>query len=409
MVGGSPSAGRDVFMARQPIYDVTMQVHAYELLFRRGDTAGAGEVGLADSASILTNAVVELGLEHLVGNRQAFVNIPYELLMSDCIQLLPPDRVVIELLETIEPTPEVIKAVIRLKEQGYTIALDDYVFEGDLEALINLADIIKVDVIGVDPKFVQGQVFKLRKRGITLLAEKVETHQMFRRCKTIGFQLFQGYFFAKPELMRGKGAPAGIAAMQLVAKLQDPNVRLAEIEKLINTDLTLNYRLLKLVRSAYVGVGGSIESVGQALAFLGTRRTMALVSLLALSGMNDKPDELLITALIRAKVCESLAGAADLGPAEKYFTIGLLSVLDALMDAPMEDLLPELPLSKDINDALLGLDASQPLQQVLACARAIEQGHWDGIVFQGVEMSTIGSVYVASVRWAAETNAALAA
>lgn len=396
-------------MARQPIYDAAMQVHAYELLFRRGDTASAGNVDLADSASTLTNAVVELGLEHLVGNRQAFVNIPYELLLSDCLQVLPPDRVVIELLETIEPTPEVIKAVMRLKDQGYTIALDDYVFEGDLDALINLADIIKVDVMGVDPAKVQKQVFKLRKMGIRLLAEKVETHQMFRRCKAMGFELFQGYFFAKPELMRGKGAPAGIAAMQLVTKLQDPDVRLSELEKLINTDLTLNYRLLKLVRSAYVGAGGSIESVGQALAFLGTRRTMALVSLLALSGMNDKPDELLITAMIRAKMCEMLATAAKLSPTEKYFTIGLLSVLDALMDQPMEDLLPELPLAKDINDALLGLDESHPLQQVLVCARAIEQGHWEDVRFLDVEMSAIGNAYVSSVRWAAETNAALAA
>ena len=161
-------------MARQPIYDAAMQVYAYELLFRRGDTASAGNVDLADSASTLTNAVVELGLEHLVGNRQAFVNIPYELLLSDCLQVLPPDRVVIELLETIEPTPDVIKAVMRLKEQGYTIALDDYVFEGDLDALINLADIIKVDVMGVDPAKVQKQAEKIQQRGQDLLDEQKE-------------------------------------------------------------------------------------------------------------------------------------------------------------------------------------------------------------------------------------------
>ncbi|MCB8932127.1 MAG: HDOD domain-containing protein [Chthonomonadaceae bacterium] len=398
-----------MFMARQPIYDGNTEVEAYELLFRRGDQGFAGDVNLADSASALTTAVVELGLEQLVGARRAFVNIPYELLVSDCLQVLPPDRVVIELLETIEPTLDVIEAVKKLKGQGYTIALDDYVFEGDLDALIDLADIIKVDVMGVDPQAVKSKIFKFRKRGIRLLAEKVETHEMFRLCRSIGFELFQGYFFAKPELMRGKGAPGGIAVVQLLTKLQDPMVRLSELEGLINNDVSLNYRLLKLVRSAYVGVGGAVDSVGQALAFLGTRRTLALVSLLAMSGMNDKPDELLITAMIRARLCELAAAAAGLGPPEKFFTVGLMSVIDALLDMTMETLLPDLPLSDEINAALLGTDTESPLSELLRCVYALERGDWDKVSFLQVAPGALADAYVSAVRWAAETNQALAA
>lgn len=396
-------------MARQPIYDRRTEVEAYELLFRRGIQGSAGQVNLVESASALTTAVVELGLEYLVGSRRAFVNIPQELVVGDYLQLLPPDRVVIELLETVAPTPEVVGAVKKLKDQGYTIALDDFVFEDDLDPLIDLADIIKVDVIAVDPAAFKPQIFKLRKRGITLLAEKVETHPMFRVCRSMGFELFQGYFFAQPELMRGKGAPSGLAVMELLSKLQDPEVRFAELEELINRDVSLNYRLLKLVHSAYVGVGGAVDSVGQALAFLGTRRTLALVSLLAMSGMNDKPDELLITAMVRARLCELMATAAGLGPPEKYFTVGLMSVIDALLDTKMEELLPELPLSEEINAALLRLEPTMPMVQMLECVFAIERGEWANAIFRDVPAATLANSYVAAVRWAVETNQALAA
>lgn len=399
----------NVFMARQPIYNRELELTAYELLFRNSEAASDAHVASEEDAKALVSVLVDIGLSQLIGQGQAFVNISEEMLLSSAVTMLPKERVVLELLETIKATPEVLKRVDELRASGYSFALDDFELTGASEQLLNLVPLVKLDVMALEGRKLRHHAVELKRRGKVLLAEKVETHEMYKLCKIMGFDFFQGYFFAKPELIRGSSIqPNKLALIRLAAKLQSPNVNMTEVEEIISTDVGLSYRLLKLVKTAHFGLPASVSSIKQTLMFLGLSTVSALATLLTMSTSSNKPDELLTTALIRAKMCESLASLRNVSPRESYFTVGLLSVLDALLDAPMEELLEQLPLAKEINSALTG--DTGDLGSTLRAAVAYEKGCWHEASLPGIAPAEMATSYTSAVNWACATSqAAMAA
>ncbi len=363
-------------------------------------------MGTIESAAAIVNALIEIGLDRLVGSKPAFVNVSTELLHGNMLDALPADKVVLEILEDTEPTPQVMQALEILSLQGYTFAIDDYTFQPELEPFLPFASIIKLDVAAIDTRIMARQLPALSKSGKKLLAEKVESHETFEACRACGFDYYQGYFFARPTVLRGKGIPSNRAALlSLMYKLQQPDVDLREIERIIAADVALSYKLFRLVRSALIAGPSTINSISQAVMFLGLKATAAVASLLALSSVEDKPSELLVLALVRARMCELLAGpGAD---AQEYFTVGLFSVLDAFLEASMEEIAQELPLAPEVRNALVDPMATGTLASALQCVKSYERGDWTSVGASAFVVEQLEAAYLDAVRWSDQTTQAL--
>jgi EAL and modified HD-GYP domain-containing signal transduction protein len=399
MVANGPESS--IFLARQPIYDRHLSVFAYELLYRSGSGLGAGNVGPKESAATFVRAIIEIGLEKLVGNRPAFINVPHYLLGDPVIHLLPMDRVVLEILEDSEPTAEALEAVSVLFKMGYRLALDDFVFGSPQIEFLPFVKFVKLDLIENSPKMLSKCIEMLKGSGKRLIAEKVENMEMFSNCQSMGCHLFQGYFCSKPEVVKGKKVPSSLGHLtNLVNRLSDPNVRLEDLEKHISVDVGLSYRLLRMVNSAVSGSHGQIESIHGALLVLGLEKVTSLVSLLALAGIEDRPSELLLQASIRAKMCELLAPVMGFKDPAKHFMVGLLSVLEALFDISMQEILTQIPLAPELKKALLDPNDSGPLGQTLRIALAFESGRWEFLSSIYERAPEIGKCYIEAVQWA---------
>ena len=299
----------DIFIGRQPIYDRDLSVYAYELLFRAApDNTARFSDGDQATSNVIVNTFMEIGLDNIVGQRLAFINLTRSFLVEQDNICLPRERVVLELLEHIEPDAEVIEGIKRLAAQGYAIALDDFVYHDALQPLVQLADIVKVDVMAQQRDEIRSQVHKLRQHPLKLLAEKVETRDEFDFCRDLGFDYFQGYFFAQPQVLRGQRLPNNrLAILHLLSRLQDPNITPSELEELIVQDVTFSYRILRYVNSAAFSLARKIESVHQAVVILGQQTIKTWTTLLAMSQVDNKPTELVITAMVRGKMAEALA------------------------------------------------------------------------------------------------------
>jgi c-di-GMP phosphodiesterase len=391
------------FVARQPIYNPSLEVEGYELLFRGGqtDSANFADANQATSA-VIAGSVVDIGLDRLVGDRLAFINVPRAFLDGD-LPLPPiPDRVVLELLEDLEPDESVVAAVEGLKAQGFRIALDDFEFRSEYRPLLALADFVKIDVIALGIDDIAAHVAALKPLGVQLIAEKVETHEVLARCRELGFHYFQGFFFCRPELVEGRRlAPDRLPMVQLLGRLQDPEVHVDELENLIACNAALAYQLLKYLNSAHCGLRGQVSSIRQAVIMAGLNRIRGLATLLLTAMMGSgKPDELITTALIRGRMCELLGRGQRGHSADPYFTVGLLSVLDALLDRPMEQALEGLPLNIATYDALC--HGSGPLGSVLSTVIDHERGY-----VNRADASRTTAAYLEAVAWATETRRAL--
>jgi EAL and modified HD-GYP domain-containing signal transduction protein len=396
-----------VFVARQPIYTVQLELHAYELLFRSGERNFA-DVTDGDQATsqLILNTFVEIGLDTIVGSKVAFVNLTRDFILHDYSSVFPPDRVVMEVLEDIPVDDELIAAVQALSAQGYTIALDDFVYHERLQPLVEIADIIKVDVLALDSDELRQHVVLLRRYDVKLLAEKVETQEMFRTCRDLGFDFFQGYFFCRPEIIHGRRAPANrLLTLQLLAKLQDPDTEFGDLEDIIGRDVSLSYKLLRLINSAFYALPVKVKSLRQALLMLGTKFITNWVSLILLAGLDDKPHELMVVAMVRAKMCEILARARGSADPETFFIVGLFSTLDALMDSSMETVLRSVSLSDDVTAALLF--GAGELGDVLKCVLAYERGAWGEARCIDLDDASVQHAYLQAIAWARETDAML--
>ncbi len=392
----------NIFIGRQAIYDKQLKVSAYELLSRSNDEHNEAFVGEhnANHATtiVMLNALTEIGLEQLVGKHPAFINLTYDFLTGECKIPDLRNQLVLEILEDVEVTEELVISVKKLSDSGYIIALDDFIYHEKMLPLVEIADIIKIDILQLDEHGIRDHVTKLRQYDVRLLAEKVETQEEYELCKELGFDYFQGYFFCKPNIIKSQRAPANrITIVNLLAKLQDPNVQIEKLEELISQDLALSYRLLKYINSAAFALQREVNSIHHAIIMLGLNTIRSLANLMLMSNIDDKPQDILVLAIIRAHMCEELGAIVDKQMKETFFTAGLFSVIDALMDSSMEDVLSQLPLSPVLNDALLNHEGI--IGAALTCCIAFERADWKNVQFAGLEQSIIQRAYFDAVIW----------
>ena len=398
---------QDIYIGRQPIFDCDLNVFAYELLFRSGTQNSAGTFdGDQATSQVIVNAFIEIGLDQIVGDARAFINLTRSFVTSNAPLPFPKDRVVLEVLEDIHPDAEVIAGVRNLAAQGYSMALDDFVYDDILKPLIELAQFVKIDLMALSREQLNEHVRLLRSYNVKLLAEKIETQEEFEHCKSLGFDYFQGYFLSKPNIVQGTQLPPNrLAVLQLLSKLQDPETDTSEIEKLVGQDVALSYKLLRYINSAFFALPKKIDSIRQAVVYLGTQSIKTWVTLLVVAGLGNKPAELVIQAMQRAKMCELLAQTAKRKNTEAYFTVGLFSLLEALMDTPLEKILEALPFSEDIRNALLKQEG--PYGEALTCVIAYEKGDFLRAHFDRLAPSQMTDTYLASARWADQSASAL--
>lgn len=401
----------NIFIGRQAIYDKKLKVSAYELLSRsntKHNEAFVGEHNANHATTlVMLNALTEIGLPQLVGEHPAFINFTYDFLTDEYKIPDLHNQIVLEILEDVEVTDELIAAVKKLSKSGYMIALDDFIFHEKMLPLVEIADIIKIDIIQLDEQGIREHVAKLKPYNVRLLAEKVETQEEYELCKELDFDYFQGYFFCEPKIVEGQRAPANRATIiNLLAQLQNPEVHIEALEELISQDLALSYRLLKYINSAAFALSREVHSIHHAIVMLGLNTIRSLANLMLMSNIDDKPHDLLVIAIVRARMCEELSLHINKKIKDTYFTVGLFSVIDVLMDSSMEDIVSQLPLSSEITDALL--EQEGVIGEALKCCIAFERADWDNVQFQDLDEQTIQDAYFNAVIWSNDAMALVA-
>ncbi|WP_300672294.1 EAL and HDOD domain-containing protein [Desulfoluna sp.] len=396
----------DTHIARQPIFDTQKQVYGYELLFRNGPYNAMPDNVDGDTATsqLLSSSFFTIGIDTLTNGKYAFINFTEKLISTGIPNLFPWKQTVIEVLETVPATPEVMRALASARAQGYMVALDDFVLNADSSPLLDVADIIKVDLIDTPLDRAETLATTARKRGITLLAEKVETEAMFTRAQEMGFSLFQGYFFCRPEIISGKEIPAAsLTLLQLVAEMSHPEVDMETIEQLVVKDVAIVYKLLSHLNSAWFGMRVPVASLKEALRMLGVDEIRRLIGLIVMSKIaSQAPTELLRVSAIRGRLCELAGQSASLTtePSE-LFTLGIFSLIDAILQRPMDEVLAHLPLSPATVSALT--EGSGPLAPFLHFAQSFEQGHWAEMTHaaQAIHLpeKRIGEIIIDTLSW----------
>ena len=372
----------DAYVARQPIFNRRKKLLGYELLFRDGTANYVPDMdGDIMTSTVLSNTFFAIGIDTLLGGKLSFINFTQNLLIQKLPLLMPKATTVVEILEDVDPTPELIAACQEMGQEGYTIALDDFVYSPELKPLIELAKIIKFDFRLSTIEEIQTYLGQLPKtcRPI-LLAEKIETSEEFETSKEMGFELFQGYFFCKPEIVKGKKIPdSSINLMQMVVEVNNPDIKFRNLEKLIAPDVSLSYKLLRYINSAFFSTTKRISSIQQALVYLGLIEIRRFISMIAMSNLAaGKPDELVRAACIRAKFCAQLSTVAPAKVSEgELFTLGMFSLIDAIVDQPMAKVMKALPLSDSIKDALIRQRGE--LIDYLKLVESYEQARWHDV------------------------------
>jgi len=364
------------FIARQPIFDKRLRVHAYELLFRSGPQNFFQARGHA-SSGVIADSLTLFDLQTLTGPARAFVNVDEMALRLGATRLMPADRVVLEILETVKPSSEIINLCRELRQDGYLLALDDFLGDANLRPLVELANYLKVDFTLLDAEGRKRVAEQFSGNGVALLAEKVETQRDFDEARNLGYSYFQGYFFCKPSMLETRDIPGNkLIQLQLLSAVAAPDLNYDAIENLLKQEPSLLYRLLRYLNSPALGLRTEIHSIRNAITLLGENEFRRWVSVFAVVAMSSgKPLELIRTALTRAYFCEEFSTPAGFREkSSNLFLMGLLSVCDALLDKPMKDVLNALPVDAEIKSALCGGENRyRDLYEVLL---ALERAEW---------------------------------
>jgi EAL and modified HD-GYP domain-containing signal transduction protein len=392
------------YIARQAILNRDKELFAFELLFRDGDNNCFPDIPPDEATSkILTDSHLDLGLEDISAGKPVFINFHQDTLLYRFPTSLDPKKVVIEVVETVKPTPELVQACKTIKALGYTIALDDYDFDPKWDVLLPYTDIIKVDIVECDEQTLMNNIGKYVDSKIKLVAEKIETMQDFEKYRDLGFDYFQGYFFARPEIIKQKKLPTSkLSLIELVTASSAAEFDLDKINSIIHRDVSLSYKLLRFINTPLVNKTHKIISLRHALNYMGQVEVKKFIALLALANLGDsKPAELIHLSLVRAKFCDLLGQEKSLSNDSSGFLVGLFSLLDALLDQPMEGIVEKLPLGENIKAALCG-DENE-LKQFLVLIRAFESGFWEEVSNISTQLSLdlkmTHAFYNESLKW----------
>lgn len=392
---------QEVFVARQPIYNRQLEVAGYELLFRHRDVDSA-DIADANEATlqVIVNSFINIGLDNLVGSAPAFINVTEPLLVNDARLPMFHEQTVLEVARDVVPRPEVVAGMRRLKARGFALALDNFVYRPTYRPFLELADFVKLDVTALGPDQTARQLDALRGHHVQSVAENVESPEEFRSCQALGFAFYQGYFFCRPQTVRDKTLPANKAVvLSLLQKLHDPAQDIGDLEATLAVDVSLSYKLLRYVNSAAFGRRREVESLRDAIILVGLNTIRDWAALILLHSINmGKPRELIKIAMIRARTCEKLAERNKLAIRPQMFITGLFSVLDAVMDMPMEELLDNLTLTAPIKLALLAYEG--PHGALLKQAVYYEQGRWPDLLAAGADMDLLSDAYLEALAWA---------
>jgi EAL and modified HD-GYP domain-containing signal transduction protein len=400
----------EVFVARQPIFDRNRKVWAYELLFR-SDAAATHYDGAEPSSAtrqVISHGMLSIGWDKMLRGKLGCINFGRDMLLQDLYSSLPPGQTIIELTEDIQADEEVLEAVRGVREQGYRIALDDFRPGPRMDSLVELADLVKVEMD--TPKAQQEVILRdLHARGIRVLSEKVETDSDFRWALRAGYDYFQGNFFACPAVMQGTEIPAlKVHCLRLIQEAHRPELDFTRLTALISQDVSLSYKLLRYANSARFGRQGKIHSIRRALVVLGEygiRKWIAIAALPAIA--DDKPSELVTQSLVRGRFCELLGEASGQGVEDQAFLVGLFSMLDALLDRPLEDALTELGLAPPLDSVLRGQASEESvLDTIYKLVRRYEMADWPEVErlagLLGTPPELVGAAYREALPWADE-------
>lgn len=393
-----------VLVSRQPIFRGDMAVLGYELLFRDSDTETANvSDGARATATVIANSLMEVGMDELIGRHVAFINFERLMLMGKYVESLPSERVILEILETVEPDEAMVRRLGELRSKGYRTALDDFVCTDPMSPLIEIADFVKLDIMALDWPEIERSVSILKKYPVELIAEKVETREEFERAGSLGFDHFQGYFFCRPQNIRGQRLPVSrLAAIRLLTQLNKPDIRMDELESAIGQNVSLSYKLLRYINSAMVGLQRQVESIRHATVLVGLDRMRIWASLIVFSSFEETPKDVIVTGALRARMCEEIATLRKFTKPERFFLVGLFSVLDAILDRPLDQVLPSLSLADDINQALLEHKAQ--MGAVLSGVKAYERKDWSSAEASlGLDEESIQKAYLSSMAWSVRT------
>ena len=396
------------FIARQPIFDPQKKVYGYELLFRSGlDNFFQHPDPDQATSKVISDAFFLFDSSQLTEGKRAFINLTRETLLKEYVSMIPKDSIVAEITETIEPDSEVIEACRKLKKAGYLLAMDDFVYHQKYDPLLELADFIKVDFLASKESERRSLCRTFAPAGIRLLAEKVENSEAFAEALEMGYTYFQGYFFCKPTVMRGKDIPGfKLHYFDLLQEINRAEMHFDKLEQLIKRDVSLSYKLLRYINSAFFGLRNKINSLKQALLLLGEKEIKKWVSLITLAHMGtDKPQELAVHTITRAKFCESLAPHAGLlSRADDLFLTGLFSLIDAFLDRPLADILAEIPIQSEIKDAIGGQE--NLLGKVYHFVLSYEKGDWNRLdqqrIDMGIDETHPPQLYRQAIQWGQE-------
>ncbi len=394
-----------VFVARQPIFGAEGEVFGYELLFRSGpENVFTGGDGEECTRAVVANSACEIGIDEITDGKKAFINFPESLLLNGFVETIPPHLLIVEILEEVQPTPEVLDACRELRAKGYTLAMDDFVEHHSNSPLIKVADIIKVDFRATTPASRSDMAKRLAAPKRRLLAEKVEDQDEYDSGKQAGYDLFQGFFFAKPEMKSSQTIEGNkLAYLRLLEQINRPDARIEELEQTISADVSLTYKLMRMINSAWFGFKREICSIRHALVLLGPNEVRKWASLATLNILAEgKPSELIARAMIRARVCERLAWLTHLDDrSSELFLLGMFSLIDAIMDAPMQQIMDKLPLSADIKAVLLGGD--NDLRALFDSMLCYETGSWERFDFYAdalsIDQEAVSQTYMDSLKW----------
>jgi c-di-GMP phosphodiesterase len=387
------------YLARQPIFTRSLDVFGYEMLYR---TSGQDQAVIKDqdkaTIQVILNTFAEIGLEALIGNGKAFINVSRNFLTGKLPIPLPPGKVIFEVLEGTEIDQQLVNALGSISRQGYETALDNVTSIKNVYPLLASVRMVKINLQTVNRAMLPHLIFELRQYPLRLAAEKVETQQEYDYALRLGFDYLQGYFLCKPSLVQGKRLdPSRMVILQSIATVQNANVTFEALEKIVSQDAVLSYKLIKLINSAHYSLNTQVKSLRQAISLLGINKLKGWLSLLLMTKIKNKPHELSSIALQRARMAEGLSRALGEHQADTYFLVGLLSTLDALMDLSMEKVLANIPLSDEVVSALLTHQGKPG--KVLHAIIAYEQGNWELMGQFNLSSEKVSEIYVDSIRW----------